>query len=60
VIARIIGEKSLHLTSMKVVTERQTVYLLGTISRAEGVLAGDICSQISGVRKVVKMFSYID
>jgi len=33
---------------------------MGTIDRASGDLASDIASASSGVRKVVKVFEYID
>lgn len=43
----------------KVVTEDGVVYLLGITTKAEGQKAAEIASKTSGVKKVVKDFTYV-
>jgi osmotically-inducible protein OsmY len=45
-------------THVKVVTERQVVFLMGIVSRAEGGDAAQIASTTSDVVRVVKVFEY--
>ena len=45
---------------VKVVTENEVVYLLGLVKRAEADAASEIASTTGGVRKVVRMFEYLD
>ncbi len=45
---------------VKVVTEAGTVYLLGIVKRSEADAAAQLASTTSGVRRVVKLFEYID
>ncbi len=47
-------------TRIKVITARKIVYLMGTVTRAEGDKVADVVRNISGVEKVVKVFDYID
>jgi osmotically-inducible protein OsmY len=44
---------------VQVVTNDNTVYLLGIVSLPEAERAGDIASTTAGVQKVVKIFQYI-
>lgn len=48
----------LHFSNFKVMTENKVVYLMGTASPRQAAIATDIASQISGVKKVVKVFEY--
>lgn len=57
--ASFVDQKDLSANALKVVTERGTVFLMGRVTSAEGRLAGEITSGVSGVRKVVKLFEYI-
>jgi osmotically-inducible protein OsmY len=57
--ASFIDEKHLAVNSIKVVTERGIVYLMGRVTESEGKLAAQIASGVSGVQKVVKVFEYI-
>lgn len=50
--------KGLKATSIKVVTENGTVYLLGTVTRRQEQIAVDIARHTAGVQKVVKIFQY--
>jgi osmotically-inducible protein OsmY len=45
---------------VKVVTERQVVYLMGLVRHAEADAAAQIAATTSGVVRVVKLFEYID
>lgn len=56
----IILDSELRATRVKVVTERGIVYLMGLVTRAEGVLAADHARTAGGVVRVVKLFQYID
>lgn len=57
--ASFVDAKDLYANSIKVVTERGVVYLMGRVTQREGDLAAQITSTISGVHKVVKVFEYI-
>lgn len=57
--ASFVDAKDLYANSIKVVTERGVVYLMGRVTQREGKMAGDIASGVSGVLKVVKVFEYI-
>lgn len=46
--------------SVKIVTEREIVYLLGLVTKEEGKIAIDVARTSSGVKKVVPYFEYID
>ena len=45
---------------LKVITARRTVYLMGSVTRAEGDAVADVVRRTRGVEKVVKVFDYID
>ena len=47
-------------TRVKVVTERQIVYLMGLVSHAEADAATDVVRRVGGVAKVVRLFEYTD
>jgi len=46
-------------TRVKVITEQGVVYLMGLMTREEADMATEAIRNISGVRKVVKVFEYI-
>jgi osmotically-inducible protein OsmY len=52
--------KSLQSVTIKVTTERGIVYLLGLATHAEADTASEIASTTSDVKKVVRVFEYID
>jgi osmotically-inducible protein OsmY len=58
--ASFVDTRDLYANSIKVVTERGTVYLMGRVSQREGTLAGEVARGVGGVQKVVKVFEYID
>jgi osmotically-inducible protein OsmY len=45
---------------IKVVSAHGNVYLMGTLTRAEGEAVTEVVRQVGGVRKVVKVFDYTD
>lgn len=47
-------------TNVKVVTERGVVFLMGLVTTEEGEHAVAVAKNISGVRKIVKVFEYIE
>lgn len=57
--ASFVDEKNLYANSIKVVTERGIVYLLGRVTSREANLATEIARGVSGVQKVVKVFELI-
>lgn len=57
--ASFVDAKDLYANSIKVVTERGTVYLMGRLTQREGQRAADVARGVSGVQKVVKVFEYI-
>lgn len=59
VVASLVDAKDIFANSLKVVTERGTVYLMGRVTHREGARAAEIASGVSGVHKVVKVFEYI-
>lgn len=48
-----------QINHVKVVTERNVVYLMGIVRRDEGDAAAEIARTTSGVERVVKVFEYI-
>ncbi|QIR15828.1 division/outer membrane stress-associated lipid-binding lipoprotein [Shewanella aestuarii] len=56
---RMLNEKNLDVTRVKVITENGEVFLLGLIEREQADLAVDIARNTAGVRKVIKVFEYV-
>lgn len=57
--ASFVDNKTLSANSVKVVTERGEVFLMGRVTQNEGNLAAEITRGVSGVSKVIKVFEYI-
>jgi osmotically-inducible protein OsmY len=57
--ASFVDAKDLYANSIKVVTERGAVYLMGRVTQREGQHAAEVARGVSGVNKVVKVFEYI-
>ncbi|VTP74829.1 division/outer membrane stress-associated lipid-binding lipoprotein [Haemophilus influenzae] len=47
-------------TDVKVISENGEVFLLGNVTQFQANAAADIASKISGVKKVIKVFKYLD
>jgi osmotically-inducible protein OsmY len=58
--ARFVEANKFAPNHVKVVTERQVVYLMGLVRRTEADTAAQIAATTSGVVRVVKLFEYID
>jgi len=58
--ARFLDQQKFNPIHVKVVTESSTVYLLGLVKRKEADDATGIARTTSGVRKVVRLFEYLD
>lgn len=58
--ARFLAERKFHISHVKIVTENGVVYLMGIVKREEADNAAKIASSTSGVRKVVKVFEYMN
>jgi osmotically-inducible protein OsmY len=56
----LLAQKGLNSTQVKVVTEDSTVYLLGLVTRGQADLVVEKVRDIDGVKKVVKVFEYIN
>lgn len=57
--ASLIDAKDLQSNAIKVVTERNVVYLMGVVTERESTRAAEIAAGVSGVAKVVKLFDTI-
>lgn len=57
--AAFVDAKGLYVNSLKVVTERGTVYLMGRVTQREADRATDITRSTSGAQKVVRVFEII-
>ena len=57
--ASFVDAKDLHAQSIRVVTERGVVYLLGIVTEREAARATEVTRTISGVQKVVRLFEIV-
>ena len=57
--AAFIDTPQLQTASIKVVTDRGVVFLMGRVTDAESTLAGNSARSVGGVKKVVKAFEII-
>lgn len=57
--AALLEAKGVPSATIKVVSERSVVYLMGRVTQAEGEAAAKAASRVSGVRQVVKYFDYL-
>ncbi len=58
--ARFLAERKFQINHVKIVTENGIVYLLGMVTHQEAENAAKISSSTAGVRKVVKVFEYLN
>lgn len=57
---RIINNQLFSPDYIKFVTENGAVFLIGTVNRARAEAATEVASSTSGVKRVVKLFEYLD
>ena len=55
---QMLATKGLESSTIKVVTENGTVYLMGVVTREQGDTAAEIARQVSGVQRVIKILQY--
>jgi osmotically-inducible protein OsmY len=58
--ARFLDAQKFDVVHVKVVTEANTVYLLGLVTRKEAADATEIARTTGGVQRVVRLFEYLD
>ena len=58
--SKLIFEEQVMSSQITVLAEDGVVFLMGITTKANGDLAANIASSNSGVRKVVKVFEYVD
>lgn len=58
--SRMVDAQKFHPNHVKVVTEAGVVYLMGIVKHSEADAATDIASTTTGVKRVVRMFEYLD
>lgn len=58
--ASLVDAQDIYANSVKVVTERSIVYLMGRVSVRESRRAAEIAAGVNGVQKVIKLFELID
>ncbi len=57
--AALLEAKGVPSATVKIVSERSVVYLMGRVTQEEGEAAARAASRVSGVRQVVKYFDYL-
>jgi osmotically-inducible protein OsmY len=57
---RFVNNSAFKSENVKVVTDGGMVYLMGMVTHAEADAASEVASTTSGVKKVVRVFEYID
>jgi osmotically-inducible protein OsmY len=58
--SRFVADRRFQANHVKVVTESGTVYLMGLVTRTEGDAAAEVAASTAGVRRVVKLFEFLD
>ena len=58
--SRLIANKEIPGTRVKVQTENGVVFLMGLVNRADADKAVAVAQQVYGVQKIVKVFEYLD
>ncbi|WAW09086.1 BON domain-containing protein [Oxalobacter vibrioformis] len=59
VAASFLNTDGLYANSLKTVTERGNVYLMGRVTEREGNLAAEVARGVPGVQRVIKVFEHI-
>jgi len=56
----LLGNDESSALRIKVVTEAGSVYLMGLVTRAEADAATEVVRRVSGVKRVVRLFEYVE
>lgn len=57
--SQLLLDSRVKVTSVKVITENDEVFLLGNVTAEQGNAAAETASKVSGVKKVIKVFKYL-
>jgi osmotically-inducible protein OsmY len=57
--ALFLDQEVFHPTHVRVITERKTVYLMGSVTKREAEHATNLATKAKNVDKVVKLFNYL-
>lgn len=57
---KLLANRDIEGSRVKVIVENNTVYLMGLVSRTEGEEITNVARHTRGVQKVVRVFEYID
>ncbi|WP_455207544.1 BON domain-containing protein [Kaarinaea lacus] len=57
--SQLLSNKQLEANYIKVVTENDTVYLMGLVTEREAKIAAEVARNVDGVTRVVTLFEYI-
>ena len=58
--SQLLGSDKVKASNVKVTTENGEVFLIGKLTRAEAEAATNIARNVSGVKRVVKAFDYVN
>lgn len=58
--SKLLTNRDIESGRLKIVTENNTVFLMGLVTHAEAEIVTDIARHTGGVQKVVRVFEYID
>lgn len=58
--ARLLATEGIPSSHIKVVTENSAVYLMGLVTQKEGDTAAETTRAVDGIKRVVKLFEYLD
>ena len=58
--AALFGDRELNAGRVKVVTEGGVVYLMGLLRQEEADRAVEVARRVAGVRRIVKVFEYVE
>ncbi|SPY33091.1 division/outer membrane stress-associated lipid-binding lipoprotein [Pasteurella canis] len=58
--SKMLVDSRVKSTDIKVITENGEVFLMGNVTQAQAAAAADVSRNVSGVKKVVKVFNYLN
>ncbi|SUC09762.1 divisome-associated lipoprotein YraP [Pasteurella canis] len=58
--SKMLVDSRVKSTDIKVITENGEVFLMGNVTQAQAEAAADVSRNVSGVKKVVKVFNYLN
>ena len=56
--SELVSERGLPSVHVKVITEKEVVYLMGQVSRAAARRIAEVVQEVDGVRRIVLVFEY--